>query len=265
MFVLPAGTHAIIGTTETPASRGPDAIRATREEVRYLLDACNANFPAARLGDDDVVAAWSGIRPLAATLVEESAGSASREHTVSVGPLGVLTVTGGKLTTYRAMAEDVVDQACAALGEAGRDGRAHREVLLPGGAMRSLAATEAEASAAVDDADVARRLAGAYGSEWRDVWRLVRDDDAALAERIEESLPYSMAEAVHAVRREMAVTLGDILLRRTHLAFETRDHGERAAARLAGVLAPRLGWDAERTTEELRRYEREATRIFSVD
>jgi glycerol-3-phosphate dehydrogenase len=118
MFVLPAGTHAIIGTTETPASRGPDAIRATREEVRYLLDACNANSPAARLGDDDVVAAWSGIRPLAATLVEESAGSASREHTVSVGPLGVLTVTGGKLTTYRAMAEDVVDQACAALGEA---------------------------------------------------------------------------------------------------------------------------------------------------
>lgn len=265
MFVLPAGTHAIIGTTETPARRGPDDIRATREEVRYLLDACNANFPAAGLGDDDVIAAWSGIRPLAATLVEGSAGSASREHTVSEGPLGVLTVTGGKLTTYRAMAEDVVDRACEALGEAGRDGRAHREVLLPGGAMRSLAATEDEAAAVAGDADVARRLAGAYGSDWRDVWGLVRDDSPSLAARIDDALPYVLAEAVHATAREMAVTLGDILLRRTHLAFETRDHGERAAARVAQVLAPRLGWDAARISEELRRYADEATRVFSVD
>jgi glycerol-3-phosphate dehydrogenase len=70
MFVLPAATHTIIGTTETAARGGPDEVRATREEVRYLLEACNANFPAARLGDEDVVAAWSGIRPLAATLAE---------------------------------------------------------------------------------------------------------------------------------------------------------------------------------------------------
>lgn len=264
MFVLPADTHTIIGTTETPAGRGPDEIRATREEVRYLLDACNANFPGAQLRDDDVVAAWAGIRPLAATLAEGDAGSASREHTIAIGPLGMLTVTGGKLTTYRAMAEDVVDRACEVLGEGNRPGRAHREVLLPGGAMRSLEATENEAAAATGDDTVARRLAGAYGCDWREAWRPTRDDPA-LRERIDAALPYTMAEPLYAVTREMALTLGDILIRRTHLAFETRDHGLQAAERIADLLAPRLGWDAERRREELACYEREAGRIFSVD
>ncbi len=175
MFVLPAGEHAIIGTTETPARRGPDTIRASREEVRYLLDACSANFPQAALRDDDVVSAWSGIRPLAATLADGDAGSASREHSVAVGPLGVLSVTGGKLTTYRAMAEDVVDRVCAELGEE-RDGRPHREDVLPGGAIRSLEETEREATSATGDAAIGRRLARAYGSEWRSAWRLTRDD-----------------------------------------------------------------------------------------
>lgn len=263
MFVLPAGEQAIIGTTETPARRGPDEVRATREEVRYLLEACSANFPAARLRDDDVVAAWSGIRPLAATLADGDAGSASREHTVARGALGVLTVTGGKLTTYRAMAEEVVDRVCDALGER-RDGRPHREVPLPGGAIAALADTEAEARAAVGDAAIAQRLARAHGSEWRSVWRLTRDD-RALAERIDETLPYVMAEAVHAATHEWAVTLADILLRRTHLAFESRDHGVRAAARVAAVLAPRMGWDAAGISRELARYERDAARIFGID
>ncbi len=264
MFVLPAGRHAIIGTTETPARCGPDMIRASREEVRYLLTACNANFPAAALRDDDVVAAWSGIRPLAATLADGDAGSASREHSVASGPLGVLSVTGGKLTTYRAMAEDVVDRACAMLGESGREGRAFREVTLPGGAMRSLAETEREAAAATGDDEVGRRLASAYGSEWRAVWRLTRDDPS-LAERIEPALPYTLCEVVHAVQREWAVTLGDILLRRMHMAFETRDHGAAAAARVAALLARRFAWDAMRTSEELRHYAQEAERIFSID
>ncbi|MBK7834422.1 MAG: glycerol-3-phosphate dehydrogenase/oxidase [Gemmatimonadetes bacterium] len=264
MFVLPAGMQTIIGTTETPAARGPDDIRPTREEVRYLLAACNANFPAAQLRDDDVMSAWSGIRPLAATPGDHEAGSASREHTIGEGALGVLWVTGGKLTTYRAMAEDVVDRVCAALGETERPGRPHREVLLPGGAMQSLAATEHDAEAAIGDADVARRLVGAYGSDWREVWRPTRDD-VALRARLDDALPYTLAEAVHAVTREMAVTLGDLLIRRTHLAFELRDHGLAAAVQLAERLAPRLGWDAARVTHELGRYEREVARLFTIE
>jgi glycerol-3-phosphate dehydrogenase len=264
MFVLPAGPHAIIGTTETPATRGPDDVRATREEVRYLLQACNASFPAAALRDDVVVAAWSGIRPLAATLADGDAGSASREHTVALGALGVLWVTGGKLTTYRAMAEDVVDRACLALGEHERSGRPYREVLLPGGAMASLASTEGEVRAAVGHADVARHLAGAYGSDWREAWRPVRDDPT-LAERLDAALPYTGADVVHAVEREMAVTLADILVRRTHVAFETRDQGGAAARAAAALLARRLGWDRAQERAALSRYEQDAARLFTVE
>jgi glycerol-3-phosphate dehydrogenase len=129
--------------------------------------------------------------------------------------------------------------------------------------MQSLAATVRDAEAATGDADVARRLAGAYGSAWRDAWRLTRDVPA-LRQRIDDALPYTMAEAVYATRSEMAVTLGDLLVRRTHLAFETRDHGVAAAAKVAKTVAPHLGWDAARIHDELARYEREAERIFTI-
>ncbi|MCC6931536.1 MAG: glycerol-3-phosphate dehydrogenase/oxidase [Gemmatimonadaceae bacterium] len=263
MFVLPAGEQAIVGTTETPAKAGPDEIRATREEVRYLLDACNANFPAAMLRDVDVISAWAGIRPLAASLADHEAGSASREHTIAEGAEGVLWVTGGKLTTYRAMAEDVVDRACQQLGLEDRPGRPNREVVLPGGAMQSLSATEADARVGVGDEAIAMRLAAAYGCDWRHVWQLTREDPW-LRERMDDAHPYTLAEAAYAFSHEMAMTLGDVLLRRTHLAFELRDHGVAAAGRLATRLAPRLGWDAAQVTAELVRYEREVARIFSI-
>ena len=260
MFVLPAREHAIVGTTETPARSGPDQVRATREEVRYLLDACSAYFPNAHLQDSDVVAAWSGIRPLAATLAEGDPGSASREHSIVQTRLGVLSVTGGKLTTYRAMAEDVVDRALASLGDAPRSGRNIRETPLPGGDMLSLEATEREATEAVGDTAVATRLVQAYGSAWRDVWR----SGLGRGERIDPALPYTMAEASYAFASEMACTLGDVLIRRTHLAFETRDHGWQAARRVAAWLSPYLKWDDARVQDQLRRYDREAERLFSI-
>ncbi len=267
MFVLPAREHAIIGTTETPARSGPEQVRATREEVRYLLEACSAYFPAAQLRDDDVVAAWSGIRPLAASLADGDAGSVSREHSIAVSAMGVLSVTGGKLTTYRAMAEDVVDRACESLGDPRRSGPDLRETLLPGGEMISLASTEREAAGAVGDALVAARLVQAYGNDWRAVWRLVSVDGSGgtLRERIEPALPYIMAEAIYAFDQEMACTLGDVLIRRTHLAFETRDHARGAARRVADVMAPRLGWDSTRVGHELEHYDREVERLLSID
>lgn len=261
-FVLPAGDHAIIGTTEAPARRGPDEVRATREDVRYLLQSCNAFFPNALLQDHDVVAAWAGVRPLAATLAEGDSGSASREHTIAERASGVITVTGGKLTTYRAMAEEVVDRVV--LGSEARDGRPFRETLLPGGNIVSLAEVEREAAGAIGDDAVAARLARGYGSAWREVWALTREEPS-LRERIEPSLPYSFAEARHAFERELACTLGDVLIRRMHLAFETRDHGEGAARRVALRLAPRLGWDAARVEQEVARYANEAERVFAID
>lgn len=116
MFVLPAGEQTIIGTTDTETDETPDQVRASRADVQYLLDAANAYFPAAKLTPDDVVAAWAGIRPLIASGNTRSPAQASREHAIVVGPRGVVQVTGGKLTTYRAMAEEVVNVVQIRLG-----------------------------------------------------------------------------------------------------------------------------------------------------
>lgn len=116
MFVLPAGEHTIIGTTDTETHEHPEQVRATRADVRYLLDSANGIFPGARLTDDDVVCAWAGIRPLIASKNVSDPASASREHEIGVGPRGVIAISGGKLTTYRSMAAEVVDLAQRRLG-----------------------------------------------------------------------------------------------------------------------------------------------------
>jgi glycerol-3-phosphate dehydrogenase len=117
MFVLPGATHTIIGTTDTPTHDSPEQVRANQADVNYLLDSANAYFPAARLTPDDVVAAWAGIRPLIASDTSAPTAQASREHAIATGPAGVIQITGGKLTTYRAMAAEVTDAVHRALGE----------------------------------------------------------------------------------------------------------------------------------------------------
>ena len=117
MFVLPAGLHAIIGTTDTYDSTEPGDARATSTDVAYLLEAANQYFPDAKLTGADVVSAWAGVRPLAATSASgKDPGSVSREHSIVQSVPGLVRVTGGKLTTYRAMAEQVVDVVERALG-----------------------------------------------------------------------------------------------------------------------------------------------------
>ncbi len=267
MFVLPSGRHTIIGTTEHPAPRGPDEIRATEADVQYLLDSVNQRFPAAQLTPDDVISAWSGIRPLAARRATSGtgAGSASREHVVETVRPGVLSVTGGKLTTYRAMAADILHHVMQALGRPHTKAQQQRsrEAPLPGGEQPQELVLH-EAQIACGHSDVARRLAQAYGSRWPTVWTPA-GHDASLGERIVPELPYVMAEVRHAVRAEMAATLSDVLVRRTHLAFEQRDFGLSVAPRVAACMQMELGWtDAERDAE-LARYASDVARLFHID
>ena len=116
MFVLPAGAATIIGTTDTVTTAPPESVRATRGDVNYLLESANAYFPAAKLSRDDVITAWAGIRPLIARGNAGDPAGASREHDIAVGPRGVVAVTGGKLTTYRAMAAQVTDAVQRQMG-----------------------------------------------------------------------------------------------------------------------------------------------------
>jgi glycerol-3-phosphate dehydrogenase len=261
LFALPAEAHAIIGTTDTFTSESPDDVRASNEDVRYLLDAANYFFPGAQLAPNDVVSAWAGIRPLLPTTAD-TPGGATREHMVQTDDAGVVTITGGKLTTYRVMANDVLDEAANRL-QRPLSPDSTGDAPLPGGDFSSLAALTDEAMSTVGDQALATHLTESYGTRWRAVWSDVRD--AGGAERLDDSLPYVAGELRYAVREELACTLGDLLVRRTHVAFETRDHGVGVAKRAARIVAPLLGWDAETTRRALDDYSREVERVFSIE
>ena len=259
LFTLPANEQAIIGTTETPTDASPDEVRATNDDVRYLLDSANAFFPRAALRPDDVVSAWAGIRPLLPTT--GSAGSASREHAIGLGRDGVVTITGGKLTTYRIMAAQVVDVVMQRLARPRAKGGTTR-LPLPGGDFESLDALTGMIVREVGDLDIAAHLARTFGSEWRAVWEEITNDGTS---RLVDDLPYTVGELRYSARHELALTLGDLLIRRTHLAFETRDHAMSIAPRIAEAIAPVIGWNEAARACAVCNYASEVERIFAID
>ena len=170
-FVLPAQEHAIIGTTDTYTASSPDDARASNDDVRYLLDAANAFFPNAKLRGEDVVSAWAGIRPLLPTAAD-TPGAVTREHAVITSASGLVSITGGKLTTYRVMARDVVRVVLRRLRK--RPSEDRTETLpLPGGDFLSLGGLIAEAAAR----DWRRRVGASFSDlSWHAVERCLGRD-----------------------------------------------------------------------------------------
>jgi glycerol-3-phosphate dehydrogenase len=257
MFVLPAESQTIVGTTDTYTSSLPDDVRATNDDVQYLVDSANAFFPAARLSPDDVVSAWAGIRPLLPA-AGDTPGGASREHAIATSPSGLISVTGGKLTTYRVMAADVVHVVFRRLGRSGAPNRA-KSLPLYGGDFASLDTVTTAAVDATDDRALAAHLVASYGCGWSDVWREMASADGRAP--VEVGLPYTVGELRYCMRAEMADTLGDLLIRRTQLAFAAPDHGVAAAARFVATLDV----DPASRRAMLSRYSDEVDRIFSIE
>jgi glycerol-3-phosphate dehydrogenase len=179
----------------------------------------------------DVVSAWAGIRPLAAATAANPS-VVSREHSIVTDDSGIINVTGGKLTTYRSMAAEIVDRVQKSLGQK-PEASPTDSVELPG-------------------SDRAAEIA-----------RLQRQD-GKLAEPLVDGLPYTGAHLVYGVSNEMALDLSDLLIRRLHLAFETRDHGKSAATRAADIVAPLLGWDDQAKSARVREFSRDVERMFAI-
>jgi len=243
-FVLPAGATTIVGTTDTDYDGEPEVVCATPEDVDYLLRSVDAYFPGARLTPSDVIAAWAGIRPLIGGDPRHP-DALSREHAVTTTAPGLITVSGGKLTTYRVMARDTVDAVQRMLGVPAREARTGT-VALPGGAGHLEAQREAAAQRTGSHA-LAAHLVHRYGSEWADVWSLA-EANGALAVPLSPPLPYIHAEVAWAVAREMALSLGDVLMRRVPVAWQLPDHG----LTLASALAASYGWTAADVAEYAR-------------
>jgi glycerol-3-phosphate dehydrogenase len=236
IFVVPWGDLTYIGTTDTDYDGPIDDPQCTPADVKYLLDAMNIAM-SEPLTEADVVGTWAGLRPLVTGgTVGQKTADLSRRHKVAASASGVVTVTGGKLTTYRKMAEDTTNAVTKALGR--RDRCRTKKLKLVG-----------QDGPAPDDEHLTRR----YGTLATEILRL--DDDAPdLATPLVPGLPYRKAEAVYAVREEMATTLDDVLSRRTRARLLARDATSAAAEDVARLIAPDLGWDEDRIRSEVDGY-----------
>jgi glycerol-3-phosphate dehydrogenase len=244
----------ILGTTDTPYRQArEDPVPATAD-IDYLLAQANA-WLARPLVRQDVTAAYAGIRPLVSGRDARATAALSRDHAVVPGPpRGMFTIVGGKYTTYRRMAQDVVDAAAGWLG-GGIPGSVTDRTPLPGGdgwdALRQRRQRLAAGSGL--SAEWIDHLLGRYGSLTTELLALV-GDRPELASPVAGAPGYLRAEIVYAATHEGARTLQDVLFRRTHIAIETRDRGLAAAEQAAELVAPELGWSAADRDRDLRRY-----------
>lgn len=261
VFIVPWPDFWLVGTTDEPDSGSPERPVASTAEVDRLLGVVNTSLDVG-LTRADVAGVYAGLRPLVGDTKDGSTIKVSREHKIRVDATGLVRISGGKYTTYRIMAADAVD---AALGdEAGRRASATAELPLRGAAPRStlrMLAERFEIERAIDPR-IAARLVARYGTEAADVVAL--GAEAGLLAPLAPGRPHLEAEVVWAAREEGALSLDDVLARRTRLAVELPDRGEAIAGRVADLLGAELGWDAARRTAEIDAYLTSARREYGV-
>jgi glycerol-3-phosphate dehydrogenase len=244
VFVVPWGDFTYVGTTDTDYEGSVDDPQCDASDVAYLLGALNGVL-AEPVSEADVVGTWAGLRPLLRSANNARTADLSRRHGVTVSDGGVVTITGGKLTTYRRMAADTVDEVQRRLGS--------KPTRCPTKRLRLLGGEGFVAGATTNEPSLHEHLAGRYGTEATAVLRLV-SQDAALGTPLVPGLPYLRAEAVYAVRTEMARTLDDVLSRRTRARLLARDASAAAAEAVAHLVAPELGWDATELDRQVTAY-----------
>jgi glycerol-3-phosphate dehydrogenase len=257
VFAVPWDRYVLLGTTDTDFEGDFDRVSASKADLLYLLDSVNKALPSANLGTQDVLATYAGLRPLVLELgVKES--EVSREHEILVSPSGMFSIAGGKLTTYRSMAEELMDKVSDVLHYV-HDVRA---VFMSGSSFDLLDgafdekyrnAMMKDIAARGLDEEVALHLLYFYGVRYTEILQELRVDPS-LASRMKEGHPYIWAEVRHAAESEAAIHLEDILSRRLHLMFEDAEQGLDVAKQASEVAGAVLGWSDEAREKEVSDY-----------
>jgi glycerol-3-phosphate dehydrogenase len=255
VFAAPRGEFTYLGTTDTDYGEAVEHPDVTVDDVEYLLDAANRTFGGERLGTPDVLATWAGLRPLL-DQPGRRPSEISRKDEIMEGEHGFVSIAGGKLTTHRRMAERVVDLVVRRLGRPAGSCRT-AELSLPNGTVpaEALPALERRVRGALPGlaAGGAERLVALYGAACERILARAAVSPAAAAP-IAGQPNVVRAEIEHALDEEMALTLQDVLERRTRLLLFDARQGLGAAEAVAALAAARLGWDAARTAAELDGY-----------
>ena len=245
-FILPWYGHTLVGTTDLRWDGDPSSAQCTSDELRYLLDEATRLFPATPLAREHVLYTYCGVRPLPWMPPGTDESKIPRSHYIidhakRGGPNGLLSLVGGKLTTYRALARMAVP--------------AIRKHVAPSGEARRARGEDGRWTMDDGGCPPSEDPLTLYGPRAGEVRALIAAD-ASLGERICEHNPDVLAQVVYAVEREHAVTLADVLLRRLPVGWSAC-HALDGAERVADVMAPRLGWDVARASHEIAAYERE--------
>jgi len=248
LFIVPWESRVIFGTTDT-GTGDLDHPTATQEDIAYLLKYLN-RYLTVHLTEDQIVSTYAGYRPLVKPRnTKASTASLSRTHAVLESSSGLVTIVGGKLTTYRRMAQDTVDVLSK------RDGarllHPTRSLPLQGSAGWTVVQRELEQNGAKLGLtpETIRHLGHSYGSEANSILALV-ENDQSLGERLVDDLPYMKAEVVYACRYEMAMTPHDVLAQRLSITIEDRQQGLGIVEEVAAIMGKEHGW-SETEQQEL--------------
>ncbi len=253
LFMVPWGAFWIIGTTDTPWELGLAHPAASRTDIDYILERVNSVLQQPLLYDD-IVGVYAGLRPLL-TGETDATSKLSREHAVSVRAPGLITVAGGKYTTYRVMAEDTVEVAAEQMGIRPAASRTRTTPLIGAeGYERTKAAAPRLATTAGIPAEEITRMVGRYGSATEDLVAVMQGDPE-LAAPVPGAPGYRRAEIQYAVTHEGALHLDDVLTRRTRISIETEDRGLEAANDAATIMGAVLAWDGPAHARELEHYQ----------
>ncbi|MDV3219916.1 glycerol-3-phosphate dehydrogenase/oxidase [Intrasporangium sp.] len=252
LFVIPWDTHWIIGTTDTDWNLDRAHPAATRADIDYLLEHLNSVLKVP-LGHDDIQGVYAGLRPLLSG-ESELTTQLSREHAVARPQPGLVSIAGGKYTTYRVMAQDAVDVAREDIG--GEVSDSVTEFIPLSGAEGYVAlVNQVDRLARKQDLPVwrIRHLLERYGSLVHELFALA-EQDRTLYEPLPGAEEYLKVEILYAATHEAALHLDDLLTRRTRVSIETPHRGAESARAVADLVAPVLGWDTERADAEVAAY-----------
>lgn len=263
LFLVPWESRVIFGTTDT-GSGDLDHPTATREDVHYLLKHLK-RYVTTDLSEDDILSVYAGYRPLVLPhKAAHSSASLSRTHAVLQSPSGLVSIVGGKLTTYRRMAQDTVDllqrrdnhklqHPTTNLPLLGSEGLA--EILSMFGEFNELnKELGSQAKVLGLDASIVHHLLRTYGGEIQEIFDLLQKNPT-FSTRLIADLPYIYAQVIYACRAEMAMTPYDVLARRTSIMLEDQQRGLGVVDLVADLMAHELGWSPEqreRLVEEYR-------------
>jgi glycerol-3-phosphate dehydrogenase len=248
LFILPWGDYSLVGTTETQAGDSLEELAASPGEVGYLLEEVNRVLPGSRVGEEQVVATFAGARPLLASA--GPAARASREHRIEIDRRGLVSVLGGKYTTYRLMAQQTVDLLVSRHHWKADRCLTDQVSLLE--AVQPVSLERWQELVRRIDPDALTRLLTRYGSGTFHLLRLI-DQDPALLQPVCPHHEVIQAELVHAFRQELACTITDVLVRRTRIAWSSCQ-GLDALSMLCGLLRRYGGLSDTALEQQLERY-----------